>query len=212
MAEESGRQETSGQPVRSGLICQKCGVTVAPGYPKCPKCHGAMPTVASPLARRGAVAAGGTSAVPGSGGFWIALLIIAIVGAVIFFVIRRDEGDTNLEGPPTVARDAGGEDDVDAAVDDLVDDVALDDGDAGEPITPDEALDGLEQALSEGRLYSGVEASADDETVVRIESAHCEDAALRAAVDEAAEDLASAGFSRVRCYSRHGTRLFEIDL
>ncbi len=213
MAGESGQQEGPEQQLQgSGLICQNCGVTVAPGYPKCPKCHGAMPHVTSPLARHGTATAGGTSAVPGSGGFWIALLTIAIVGAVIFFMMRGDEGESNPERSSAVARDAGGEDEMDATVEGVVEDVSLDDGDAGAPLTPDEALGSLEQALADQRLYSGVEANADDETAVRIESAHCEDAGLRAAVEATADDLVSAGFVRVQCYSRHGTRLFETDL
>jgi len=175
-----------------------------------------MPSVASPLHRRqGTAGPGGTSAEAESGSFamWIALLTVAVVvGAVVFFATRGGDSKTSGAGGVAISGDAGDERDLDAAVADLVDDVAADDGDAGEPVTVEDALGALEQALSEARLYSGVEVSADDETVVHIESAQCEDPGLRAAVLAAREELVSAGFVGVQCYSLHGTRLFATDL
>jgi hypothetical protein len=217
MVDQSGQGGPSGPGApasqASGIICPHCGVTVAPGYPKCPKCHGGLPTVVSPLHRTGTLSSGGTTAAEetGSLAMWIAIgTVVIVLGAVVYFIMRDPGGGTSAAAADAgtellVADGDGGADDL--AGEDLVAPEQDDDGAAIEA-----ALDALGDDLATRRLWSGLEAGGDDGSTVRIESAYCEDPSLQSALDEHAGNLRDAGFRRVECYERHGTLVSERDL
>ena len=220
MVDESGPRnhdepaEVGGAP-GSSHACPECGVAVAPGYPKCPKCHARLPYVPSPLQRVGSMASGGTSASEGGGGagMWaVVAAIVLVAGAVTFFVARGGGGGAAAAG------------DADAAVeeattvaqpeDDLEDDLAAPEGaEAEEPREIDTAvIEELNAKLAELRVWSSVGQDSADDSIVRIVSSHCEDGALRRAVTTYAEAMRDSGFLRVQCFTQHGALSFDREL
>lgn len=219
MVDEAGPRNgvepsTDGDNRAPGSInCPACGVAVAPGYPKCPKCHARLPHVPSPLHRVGSVTPGGTSAAGGgaSAGLWaVAGAIVCIAVAVVFIVMRGG-------GAGEVAADAGaGAEQETAAEQDTVAEqqtgfAAESFDDQGDGIDT-AVLEQLNSKLAELRLWSSVEPDAADQTVVRIVSSHCEDAGLRSAVLGLSAELKDAGFVGVQCVTQHGALSFQREL
>lgn len=199
----------------ASTTCPGCGVAVAPGYPKCPKCHTRLPFVPSPLQRVGSKASGGTAVDSGSGaGMWaVVAAIVVIAGAVAFMVMRSRGGDAAA----TAEADAGGEagETVAAPADEDVEgspSAADFDEEAPDDAVDTAVLDGFSAKLAEERLWSSVEPDAADETIVHVVSSHCEDGNLRRAVASFADDLKDGGFVRVQCFTQHGALSFEREL
>lgn len=223
MVDESGPRN-SGESAADGgnrapgasIECPSCGVAVAPGYPKCPKCHARLPYVPSPLHRVGSMASGGTSAADSGGGagMWaVVAAIVIIAGAVTFFVMRGRGGD----GAAADDYDAGAEQ-ATSAVDTTADDSAAlapaagFDDDEDRVAVDTAVLDELSAKLAELRLWSSVDPEPADDTIIRIVSSHCEDGGLRRAVTSFAEAMKAAGFVRVQCFTQHGALSFEREL
>ena len=79
----------------NSIRCPACGVAVALGYARCPKCHAPMPA-AGPRGKRDTQQGGGTSAAAAAPRSvpWlvIGVLVLAIGGVVAWAMTRRDAG------------------------------------------------------------------------------------------------------------------------
>ncbi len=204
--------EGAQRKTQTGIICAKCGVQVAPGYPKCPKCHAAMPNVVSPLAKTTG-GGGGTSAAGDEGGntaLWFAVgAVVLLAGAVVIWQARGGGSSTSgaaapdlPDGGELVVYEDGGEDVV----------AFIDAGPQSDAAAYDIALDELDAVLSQRRLWSTVDVEVDADEVVRIDTNMCGEDGLLAAIDETADKLKATGFTSVRCYSKHGRLVFEKPL
>jgi len=209
--------DSAWQTPGSGIICPHCGVTVAPGYPKCPKCHAGLPHVPSPLHRTGTMVSGGTTAATGggSGVWWVAVVIVLIAGAVAVFAMRGRGGKESaataeIDGGTAVVEDEVPVDDEGGAQDEGGGEVAavMDAGQGGDA----DMLEELNAQLAEARVWSSVDEDADDSSIVRVVSAHCDDDNLRGAIGDFAARLKAAGYAKVQCYSQHGTLDYERTL
>jgi hypothetical protein len=93
-----------------GEPCPKCGVKVAPGYPKCPRCKAVL--VQSNQAHK--KVAGGTSVI-GRTVPWTIVVIAAVLTAFIYYLAERDprpegvENDTSSESQQADTASAGGD-------------------------------------------------------------------------------------------------------
>jgi len=203
--------------VPTSVTCPSCGVEVAVGYPRCPRCHATVPQAAG-AARpsvREAMLAGGTSVEPAGGGslrmplVLIGLAGLAILLLVIWLATRKDE--------PAAAPAS---DEVEAVEDD--DEAELEEGEApgGAPAVerrPAPAADDrmpaaireLDEALRAAQLWSNVRREDD---VVVVESALCEDATMWPTIAPLAAQLGDAGATAVRCQAPHGGVVFERQL
>lgn len=203
------------------ISCPACGLSVPSGYPRCPKCHGAMPD-APP--RGGDAAAervqGGTSVAEESNTAWLVGGVALVAAAVIAMVVMSFRGGEQTQQPVVAKAD------VVAGVDDLVAPSpaagapgvrAAAGGD--DPPVADEALPQADRVLAaaralsaslEGeRLWSTVEPEAQG---LAVRSAYCADEGMSTAIERLAETLAQGGVSRVTCYERHGPQVFVREL
>lgn len=213
MAEELGpeaKPDTSygAAKLNTGRACPACGVRVAPGYPKCPKCHAEMPQ--EPRPATGAPLQGGTSvAAEGAPMVWIAggAALAAIIAIV---VIAGSGGD---DAPAAVGADGGDVAEVEADDEPVVvdddDDDFFDDVD-DEAAAADEArktaVTALGRALNGQRVWSQVSVNG---TTAVLETDFCEDETLVQVVDDARDQLKAAGFGAIQCYSKFGVLVFE---
>ena len=205
-------QEPLTPQVPTSVTCPGCGVDVAVGYPRCPRCHASVPQPGRPRRQtfREMNLAGGTSVEPedtGRGGF----LVIALAGfAAILLVVWLATRDGDDDARPATADD------------DLADDEPVDDVEPGQPVAddtpdlsreePDEedlmpaALADLDEALRAAQMWSKVRRSGD---VVVVESSLCEDGDMWSAIAPLAAQLRDAGATAVRCQAPHGGVVFE---
>ncbi|RMH42183.1 MAG: hypothetical protein D6689_08970 [Deltaproteobacteria bacterium] len=168
-----------------------------------------MPTSPSPLARRASVA-GGTAAATGPGpALWIGVAAVAIAAAVAVYVVASGGGgdapDTAPAAEPAPVPAAAAPRPEDLAA--VPDEPAFADAAAG--VDDRAALDALSAELAAARVWSEVDSAGEDSHTVRIESAHCDEPALRAAIAARAADLRAAGFALVTCVSQHGVEIFS---
>lgn len=196
--------------------CPACGVPVAIGYPRCPKCHAAVPQ--GPRARRGSVReqllGGGTSVEPataGTGGLpwlpWVlaALVLIAIGGFLAF------RGGDSKPAPAASVEDTEEDDaDVDDTDDTDDDEIAAAPrtapGEEPEDTMP-QAVQLLDDHLRGERLWAKV---VRDDTVLAIESKLC--AQIEGEIGAVAADLKGLGATAVSCTSVNGELMFERGL
>jgi hypothetical protein len=206
--------------VVTSVPCPACGVAVAVGYPRCPKCHAPVPQprrARRQTAREGL--AGGTSVEPeraGLGGWLvIAAVVVAAIGLVVYVATRDDD-----RAAPAARDDEGvapGDDDGDGAG--AVDDEAPTEGGEGDdepfrPRTPAgqplrDAVRALDADLRAERVWSKVVTEGD---VVIVESAMCADAAMPPVLNAHLADLAAGGAVTLRCQEPHGAVVFATDL
>ncbi len=71
--------------------CPTCGVMLAPGYPKCPRCKAVL--IAAPVVKKGA---GGTS-LSGRTVPWTIVLIAAVLTGIIYYLAERDPKLADLD-------------------------------------------------------------------------------------------------------------------
>ncbi len=217
----SGGTEPPPAGTPAGIItsvpCPGCGVAVAVGYPRCPKCHAPVP---QPARSRRATAreeliAGGTSVAPEAGGgygglFAVGALVLVGIGVMVWMSTRDDR-----PARPSV---------VETEDDDGVDDDDADDRRPGvgddEPIAPPPqpapagsalrgAIKDLDDALRGERVWSKV--GVDGASVV-VESALCGDPSMPPILNEHLAALRDAGATALRCQEPHGGVVFATDL
>lgn len=207
------------QVVPATITCPGCGVLVAVGYPKCPRCHAPVPqsSRSKRVTFREEMIAGGTSLEPpvDATRLWPWLLALAlVVGSVVAWLATRS-GDSR-EAAPTDSEVLTEDEDDDS---ELAED-GEDDGDmaarrgAPEPADPTAvdlgpAIRALDGALRSARLWSKV--TVDDDVVV-IESAQCGDDGIGSVIGDHAADLKAAGARTLRCREPHGAVVFERGL
>jgi len=197
--------------------CGRCGVAVSPGYPRCPKCGSVLPGAPSP-AWRAPNASGGTSAagrrsLPGPL-LWGAAAVGALALVAIAVSVRGGDDRTAAASASDASPSEANEPVVGAAFDEAGEAFALDESD--EVVDADEAteaaLESLLAALREERLWSLADLEPDDRTVIRLESAHCDDPLLGQLVGRMSRSLRTVGLRSVHCYARHGGLVFERPL
>ena len=208
------------QVVPNTITCPGCGVALAVGYPKCPRCHASVPQ--GPRSKRQTVReemiAGGTSLEPPAAAprSWPWLLAAALVigGLVVWVASRRDQRARAAPTDSNAVTDDNERDDetaASAAEDD--EDVAAATGQAAAaapgPADLGPAIRELDGALRGERLWAKVTADGD---VVVIESALCGDSAIALVVDELGAGLRAAGARSVRCQEPHGAVVFDRGL
>jgi hypothetical protein len=193
--------------------CPGCGLAVPAGYPRCPRCHAAMPAVTTTLPLRGSPRDPGGTSLAEEGSRKPALLIgavlLAVVVAVVAVVILMRSGDGDKDkgkdkapagaGGGTAARPsagpAGGGADPGPAEPD-------------EPPAPGTTPSGapLDAELQNRRLWATVSVEG---TVAVVSSAYCADPGMDESLRAAGPDLAATGVTAVRCNERHGPLVFE---
>jgi|GEM_PF-5604180 len=203
----------------SGVICSKCGVTVAPGYPKCPKCGAGLPVPPSPLSRISTARpepVGGTTVAGDRNQTWMlgALAVVVILGGVAYMATTDEDRSPPLATArgALVAADATEPGPVEPAeVVETAEPAAED-----VPLEAQEALGGdpdilieLRAQLQVAKLWSTVFVDPDDGEVIVVESDQCDDAEMGALVDRMRGILDEAGFAKVTCSSKFGATVFE---
>jgi hypothetical protein len=197
--------------------CPNCGVAVAKGYPRCPKCQATLPVVRLKRAtfREENLEGGTTMAAPegaaASRASWIAAIALLVIGAgiAVYFATRggaprEPVGTTEPDEP--VADD----DDTDETPTQGVepDQPAARRNPTGEPraYTAKQVMTRIDDELRTERLWAKV--TSDDDVLV-IESALCAEPGVKQVLSGEADGLRAAGFSTVRCQSPNGQPVFE---
>lgn len=193
--------------------CPSCGLAVSPGYPKCPKCHAAMPSAPSLGAdSRSRKVQGGTAVSSGPGPYlWIAIAGVVVVAAVVVYLARgSDDRGTAAPapapavGPGPAARPAStAPDPFPRTAPDPATTARVDLGAART-----RAAAAVGAALESARLWGTVEIVGEQ---LHIHSAYCTsigDAHLDAARSAAGAPL----FEAVSCFERHGPMAWERPL
>jgi hypothetical protein len=198
--------------------CPSCGIAVAAGYLRCPKCHTEMPGGTAPSFDGSAErVAGGTSVTTGdSSRIWIAAAIGLMAVAVVVFLVARG-GDDKAAAPA----DSGGQ----AAPAPSPKRSAQRPAPTPSPVTAPETDDEvvvppaqrvagvanmLRDRLDGARLWSTVDLEGTDG--LSIHSGYCSDEQMPGLIDALADDLRGAGLVRVTCYERHGAKVFAREL
>ncbi len=190
------------------VTCPACGLVVAAGYPRCPRCRALLPGMIAPpaavAASRGA--AGGTAIADRRRPILliVASVIAVVVAVVAVIILMRDDGER--AGAPAPAPSPG----LAPAPTPGAEPAA-----AGEPAAeqgvavagPSAASLGAE--LDVRRLWATVDV---DGRAAVIHSAYCADPGMDQAIAAAAADLGAAGIGSVRCHERHGPLVFERSL
>jgi|JI10StandDraft_1071094.scaffolds.fasta_scaffold02193_12 hypothetical protein len=186
----------------NSIRCPACGVAVALGYARCPKCHAPMPA-AGPRGKRDTQQGGGTSAATAAPSVapWlvIGVLVLAGGGVVAWAMTRRDAGPRSATPDEAAApvEEAGGE---------LLDVAPPPPPEAPVRRDPAGAADRLERALAGQRLYGKAALRGE---VLELRSSFCGEPGLVAVVDAARGDLAGEGLTAVTCLEPHGAEVFS---
>lgn len=203
-------------PMPAQRPCPGCGVPVAAGYARCPRCQSLMPDAPRSVPRRHQTYAslgGGTSVASSRRGTLLiaAGAVAALVIALIIVLLVRGGGDE----PETAELD----DDtaVEAAAPDLV--TAADSEPSSLPppspssAEPEPSLDdvvaSLTSELRRQRMWATVAIDRADRSIIVIQSALCEDRTLVQVVAEVKSDAARRGGTVIRCVAKHGAVVFE---
>jgi hypothetical protein len=189
-------------------VCPTCGVSVVPGYVRCPRCHAGLPS----RARRTTGDPGGTAVV--KRGFPLVPVLIALgVAAVVILAFGLRSASK-----PTVAAPVALPGPVDAIAAPVPPRVTRTPRAAAvaEPATPASsepdrraAATALEGVLRRQRLWGRAEILGDR---IDVRSGSCGDAAMRPAIDATLAVLRGAGLTRLRCVEQSGAVVFERDL
>ena len=203
----------------AGTPCPACGVSVAPGYPRCPKCHALMPgaPASAKVGDAHSLAAGGTSAVSSSNPTpWIIVGVCVVAAVVVAVVVMMRSSKDKSRADDMSANDSA-ELARKATAGDLVTGDDDDDGElspargsGGSPVR-DAALKDLGAALTDERLWSDVSTDRLDESKIVVRTQYCEDDRLRSIIDDAKPGLVAAGLTGVLCFEQHGAVVFQQD-
>jgi len=186
----------------TGPTCPACGVTVLPGYARCPKCKAPLPYGSG---SRGTMSAAGGTALEDKKLPVMPLVLVgaALVAGVAYFALRKS---SDPKQPATEAATS-----VASAV------VAPIGSAAPPPPTtpeltsiqatpsPGNAAARLEASLKKVRLWSTVEAVG---ARIDVRSGACDDPQMATAVDGASQALHDAGVTSLRCLEKTGKVVF----
>ena len=202
-------------PSAPTVPCPACGVPVALGYPRCPKCHAAVPQ--GPRAHRGSVReellAGGTSLETEGGGTpWLPWVIAAVVIVGIGGFLAFRAGGSKSTGTSAKVEDTNEDvDDTDEDEDDEEEEVAPRSGGPQPVAKPKDTMPAavklLDDTLRGERLWAKVRR---DDSSLEIESKLC--AAIESEIAGVAADLRALGATSVSCISVNGELRFETSL
>jgi hypothetical protein len=205
----------------SGRLCARCGLTVAAGYARCPRCQADLPVArARPPTGPPPRGAGGTVVEPLLDRRRVGILAgggIALAVIVLWLVFRGDDAPAKPgAGTDDPVAAAGDDDPGPAGPGPGGGDDSADVGPSPPPVpvgpTPpaggsrNGAVGGLSRALREARLWATVSGDGDG---VLIESSFCDDTGLASIVDGATAELRQVGFTSVRCRAPHGGVVFD---
>ena len=190
----------------SGAVCPKCGVTVVPGYVRCPKCQSPLPVHARAIANMGGTAVGGGRGVP------VIPLVVGgamALGIVLLFALRKDRpavADT-VEDDASVEVEESGSAQVRIDPTAMPSDPPPPQGSADPD--PTEAVGALDRVLKKQRLWGTVSAVG---ARVDVRTGACNDPGMSPVLATAAPQLRAAGLTRLRCMEQSGAVVFERDL
>jgi len=139
---------------------------------------------------------------------WIAGAVGIGVLIVVIFMVRGGEDETPATGPDEGVAETDKE-----ATGTTVDDTAP-------PTLPEptatidraEVASELEADLQTKRLWSAVEVDPGNDAVMIIRSAYCGDDGLRDSISKLSGRMSSQGVTKLECYERHGSLVFEQNL
>ncbi len=218
----TGDAPASPTGVVTSVQCPACGVAVAVGYPRCPKCRAPVPQPARRGRRQTAredLLTGGTSVEPepASAGSWLVIgaVVVGALALVVYAATRDDERARPAARDGEGGAPAADDDEAAAAgADDAPGEAAGGGGARPQPgAPPGEALRdvirALDAELRTDRVWSKVTLEGD---VVVVESAMCADPAMPPVLNAHLADLAAGGAATLRCQEPHGAVVFETDL
>lgn len=185
------------------IACPRCGVAVTPGYVKCPKCHGRLPSM--PVAGR--TRPGGTVAPSAQADrtAWIYGGIgVLVVGGALAFTLAGSKSTPPRATEAFVVVDAPS-----AAVAVPTGVPVPERTGPAERRDPQGAALTLERELQRARIWSTVKVREDE---LRIESQSCAEPGMATAIAEAAASLKAQGLVSVRCAEPHGAIAFDRPL
>lgn len=188
------------------VTCPACGLVVAAGYPRCPRCRALLPGMTAPpaavAASRGA--AGGTAIADRRRPVLliVASVIAVVVAVVAVIILMSDDGDERAGAPVPAPSPGLAPAPAQGAEPAPAGEPAADQGVA--VAAPSAASLGAE--LDQRRLWATV--AVDGQAAV-VHSAYCTDAGMEQAIQAAGADLRAAGLTSVRCHERHGPLVFE---
>lgn len=190
-------------------VCPACGVTVVPGYVKCPKCHAALPYGTGRRGARTTIDPGGTAL--RETGFPVLPVVVAVVvalGIVLFFGLRggkkAEPPIVNEQAPPTRLVPSPTQQQAQPVPGDRAAEPP-----AVERPNPAAIAGELERSLGHQRLWSTIEITG---TRIDVRSALCGDPAMKPSLDGTAGKLHDLGLTRLRCVAQSGAVVFERDL
>jgi len=205
----SGRRRRE-YPLRMSAVCPSCGVTVVPGYRRCPKCHAALPYGSG--RRTATIDPGGTSlperslpVVPIVAG--VAVLGLIVVLAIVFGGGSKAPAPAAQQGTDEASAPAGAA--PVAPSPSAPAPVAAAPTVAAPTRAPGAEAASLEIALRKQRLWSTVEVTG---TRIDVRSSGCSEAAMGPTIAARTDGLRSAGLTRLRCMEQSGRVVFERDL
>ncbi len=140
---------------------------------------------------------------------WIAGAVGIGVLIVVIFMVRGGDEDKPVAGPDEATEDTATETTTAAG--------AIDDTPQALPeptttIDRAEVAAELEADLQTKRLWSAVEVDAGNDSVMIIRSAYCGDNGLRESISKLSGRMSSQGVTKLECYERHGSLVFEQSL
>ncbi len=189
----------------NSIRCPACGVAVALGYARCPKCHAPMPAHGL-RGKRDTQQGGGTSAAAAAatGAPWIVIGVVAIaLGGAAAYALTRGDAAPRAAAPDEAAAP------VEAPGGEVVDVAPPPPPQAPVRRDPAGAADRLERALAGQRLYGKAALRGE---VLELRSSFCGEPGLVAVVDAARGDLAGEGLTAVTCLEPHGAEVFSRPL
>ncbi len=186
--------------------CPGCGVALTPGYPRCPKCHHALPTSVRMARTDGGGATGLASEDAADRGlrwpwYLAGLALLGLAVALVASGLRDERPAVELPDDPEL---------VEPGPEPVVTD---------EPATPPPVptsrpdptpiADRLARLMAGVRLYATVEAV---DEVVEIRTGFCDDPRIGELLGEVAVDLKQAGVVSARCRAPHGAEQWSRPL
>ena len=204
----------------SGKLCARCGLTVAAGYARCPRCQADLPVARARERTQPPRGAGGTAVDPILDRRRYAMIGGGVVLLVVVLWLALGGDDAPAKGAPAPddpVAEAGDDPAGPAVGGDDTADVGPSPPPAPVGPTPappagsgrNGAVGGLSRALREARLWATVSGDGDG---VLIESSFCDDNGLSSIVDGAIAELRQVGFTSVRCRAPHGAVVFDRGL
>jgi len=188
--------------------CPACGVSVVPGYVKCPRCNALLPSIR--FRRTGTTSdAGGTTVEDTTSVPWMPIVVAVVVagGIIAFFGLRHGKDDAAAPVPVVAAPAQQVAPQPATTVVDPGPSTIAATPRPGPP--PDQVATDLEHALQRQRLWSKVTVAG---TSLEVRSSTCAEPGMATALDGVAPVARAAGLTRVRCLEQSGVVAFTRNL